>query len=170
MATPGSSMPNQAEVDQILRELGVPVLSRPPAIPPDADPEDPAVIAALSQLRKAEKDRKPVTQFIATPGDRLEQLYDEYDQLKPQLDALETRVGELKDAIKATLHHLDPRATKVQLYRLGRSDGLALAAEEKTYVNSDVLKSQFPAAYAAAVYKKPQWGLRWVGSRSRGQG
>ena len=170
MATPGSSMPNQAEVDQILRELGVPVLSRPPALPPDADPEDPAVIASLSQLRKADKDRKPVTQFIAIPGDRLEQLYDEYAQLKPQLDAMQARVEELKDSVKATLHHLDPTATKVQLFRLGRSDGLTLAAEEKTYVNSDVLKSKFPAAYAAAVYKKPQWGLRWVGSRSRGQG
>jgi hypothetical protein len=162
MTTP---MPSQTQVDLILHELGIPVLSRPPALPPDASPEDPAVLASASQLRKAEKDGKPVSQFIASPGDRLEQLFDEYDRLKPLLDDLETRVNDLKDAIKAALHHLDPAAQKVQLFRLGRSDGLTLSASEKTYVDSDVLKAQYPDAYAAAAYKKPQWELRRVGTR-----
>jgi hypothetical protein len=163
MTTPTSGMPSQTEVDQLLLAYGVGTVLGTPAV----SPEDPAVLAAGAQLRKAEKDGKPPTQCIAGPGDRLAQLFDEYDQLKEQLDALKPRVDDLKDAIKAALHELDPHARRVQLFRAGRSDGLVFAGTPKTYMDGDKLKADFPDAYAACSYEKDQWELRRIGSRGQ---
>jgi hypothetical protein len=172
MTTPTSGMPSQAAVDDILRAYGIALdapTSQPPTnhAPAQLDPSDPAVVACAAQRHKAMKDGKQVTQVITTPGDRLTQLFDEYDLLKDQFDALGARVDDIKDAIKAELHQRDSRASRIQLFRAGRSDGLAFTEEPKTYVDGKKLAAVYPEVHAACTYQKPQWGLRRIGSKGQ---
>jgi septal ring factor EnvC (AmiA/AmiB activator) len=163
MTTPASGLPTQTDIDEILRAYGIDpnaVVTLPPL-----NPDDPAMVAAAAARTKAAKDGKPVAQFIATHGDQLEQLFDRFDHLKNELDELDPKVTEVKDALKAALHHLADQAHKVQLFRQGRADGVALVAGTKTYINSDRLRSDFPDAYAACSYEKPHWELRRFGLR-----
>jgi hypothetical protein len=164
MTTPTSGMPSQAAVDDILRAYGI-----APGVPATAplNLSDPAVITCAAQRQKADRDGKPVTQVIAVGGDRLTQLFDEYDLLKDQFDALSSRVDDLKDAIKAELHQREPDAVRIQLFRTGRSDGLAFTEESKTYVDSKKLKANYPDVHAQCTYEKAQWGLRRIGSKGQ---
>jgi hypothetical protein len=164
MATPTSGMPSQAAVDDILRAYG---------IAPDApaqltlNPSDPAVLACAAQRHKAIKDNRQVTQIIATPDERLAQLFDEYNVLKDEYDALGARVDDLKNALKAELHQRDPHASRIQLFRAGRSDGLAFTEQPKTYVDSKKLAAMYPDVHTACTYQKSQWDLRRIGPKGQ---
>jgi hypothetical protein len=173
MTTPTFGMPSQAAVDDILRAYGIaldtPVPDSAPVshTPAQLDPSDPAVLACAAQRHKAMKDGKQVTQIITTTGDRLTQLFDEYDLLRDQFDALGVRVNDIKDAIKAELHQRDPDAKRIQLFRAGRSDGLAFTEAPKTYVDAKKLAAMYPDVHSACTYQKPQWSLFCIGSKGQ---
>jgi hypothetical protein len=90
---------SEDEIRAILARLGIaPAVDLP-------DSNDPAVVAATKARYRA---KKPIAQYMTSPDSRLGQLYAQYYNLKPQLDALTPAVKESSDAIKSELSAQNP--------------------------------------------------------------
>ena len=151
---------SEDEIRAILARLGIaPAVDLP-------DSNDPAVVAATKARYRA---KKPIAQYMTSPDSRLGQLYAQYYNLKPQLDALTPAVKESSDAIKSELSAQNPHPQVIpmttQLYCAGRSDGLAMIPMPAKKTDWDRLKAERPdvmAVIARYTREVTEWQLRRI--------
>jgi hypothetical protein len=108
-------------------------------------------------------DKPPPVHIRAARGSQLEQLYDQFTELKPALDKLAEQVEEIKGAIKRSVRELAPEAEE---FWITRSDGLGRPIKVARRVTDKFDSKGFERnngdTYAA--WKKPveSWALGWA--------
>jgi hypothetical protein len=98
----------------------------------------------------------------AERGGLLEQLYDQFAELKPQLDKLAAQVDEIKDAIKAEVRQRAPQAEE---FYITRSDGVGRPIKVSRRVTEKFDTKGFEKAngdtYRAWKKSIESWTLGW---------
>jgi hypothetical protein len=98
----------------------------------------------------------------AERGGLLEQLYDQFTDLKPQLDKLAAQVDEIKDAIKSEVRQRAPQAEE---FYITRSDGVGRPIKVSRRVTEKFDTKAFERAngdtYRAWKRSIESWTLGW---------
>lgn len=102
--------------------------------------------------------------LTSVPHSRLAVLHTLYDALKPELDALNARVEEIKDGIKSELRLAAPGAHDIELHTEGVTTPLILAHTEPVTLDSKLLGKHEPLLWQTYARKGDRWELRQVKS------
>jgi multidrug efflux pump subunit AcrA (membrane-fusion protein) len=103
----------------------------------------------------------PVT-VTATADSELAQLDAQYRAAKAEYDAAEARMKALQTALIVAVAQREPGRPKIDLRIEGQAGALRVAARSRTYVSTDKLRENYPAAFEACKYVTQYWELRGV--------